>query len=78
MFVNSTLLNIILVQRIKLDYFKFKGYLSSDYSSSYFDPTTNQTAKNTVGTYAELLFTTKSGIGWVYGTASPTGKQHIF
>ena len=54
--------------------FKFKGYLSSDYSSSHFDPATNKTIQNTVGTYAELLFTTKSGVGWVYGTASPTGK----
>jgi len=51
--------------------------LSSDYSPSSFDPTTNQTIKNTAGTYAELLFTTKSGVGWVYGSAAPTGLEKL-
>lgn len=50
-----------------------KGYLSSDYSSSYYDSKSNQTVQNTFGTYAELLFTCKSGIGWVGGSSAPTG-----
>jgi adhesin transport system outer membrane protein len=47
-------------------------YENIQISEKHVNVTANYT-KQSIGNYADLLFTTKSGLGWVYGTACPTG-----
>jgi len=37
------------------------------------DKSSNKTQNSSIGSYSELLFTTKSNIGWIAGLAVPTG-----
>jgi hypothetical protein len=70
-------LNLCLKLYASTKFVNFKGLLSVEYeniqiSEKHVNVTANYT-KQSLGNYADLLFTTKSGLGWVYGTACPTG-----